>query len=238
VTPRRRRAGLIVFLGVTALLATALVIARWYFSGPRLARFLVSTLFSNIRGRVEIDTVDWPFMGITGRNLPATVKGLRIYAPDQKTLVLSVEEATAVIDWPTVVFGRHDVLLDNVIVHEGYALVRQYDVADPPPGGKPYEVGFVAALQSQRRPGDPPPAPGNPGPIIEIRGLSLRDTEVHLEFPNWNAHVYGISGRGVLRQSFRNPRALVPDFTYMLEAHVERGSVEFAKQHFELADIV
>jgi hypothetical protein len=51
---------------VAAILGALLGVARYYFSGPRLANFLVQTLFKNVRGCVTLESVDWPFLGITG----------------------------------------------------------------------------------------------------------------------------------------------------------------------------
>jgi len=236
VTPRRRRTGLIVFLTVAAILGALLGVARYYFSGPRLANFLVQTLFKNVRGCVTLESVDWPFLGITGRNLEATVTDLRVYAPPScQELVMHVPKAVAIIDWPQVAFDRrHDVTVQHVKVIGGFALVKQQP-AEFPTVKQPSEVGFIAAFQ--RRPYGPNEvrsAP-KPGPIILLKEMVLEDVEVGLEFYNWNAHVKNVSGQGVLRQSFREPGA--QNFTFAMAAHVESGDVEFARQHFDVVDV-
>jgi autotransporter translocation and assembly factor TamB len=239
VAERRRRAGLWVLLGLVAILAAAFGVARWYFSGPRLGRFLVQILFNNIRGRVEIDSVDWPMTGLVGRRLPVEITGLRIFAPEDLggDLVLFVPHATALIDWPDVVLGRHDATVDDLVVEHPYALVREVPVAI---GEKPFEVGFIAALEPREFHFQLPVLPGmeppKGGPIVYLRRIKqIEDATVFLEFHTWNAHIFGCDARGFLRQSFRTPGAM--DFTYGLDAFVRYGSVEFAKQHFDVVNL-
>ncbi len=220
-------------MGFLLVVVAAFLVARWQFSGPRLAGFLDEILFANIRGDVRIGSADWPMLGLTGKYLPVEIRDLEIY-DDKGVRVLWIPRITATIDWPAVVFGRHDVTADDVVIHGGRALIRQ----GMGPEGLP-EVGFIAAMKPKEIIEPPPGEPHKPGPIIYLHRLSLSGVAVDLEFENWNAHLRDVSGQGWLRQSFRR-KAVTPndmDFTYGLEARVPYGSVELAKQHFDLVDV-
>src|SRR5262249_34944608 len=124
---------------------------------------------------------------------------------------------------------------DNLVAYHPYALVREIPVAI---GEKPYEIGFLAALEPKEFHFQLPLLPGmeqREGPLVYLQRMKLVDATVFLEFHLWSAHIFGVDATGVLRQSFRKPGIM--DFSYGLDAHVKAANVEFAKLHFDVVNL-
>jgi len=254
---RRRRVKWFLLLGFLGVFAIALGIARWFFSGPRLVAFVNHVLFEGkVKGWLEVDTVDWPIGDLLGRKAHAVIRGLRIYDP-RGVLVVNVPRATATIDWWTVVFPPHDVLLDDLVLEGGCAMISEYPVysmgpkrLEMLPNGcptveedhsvGPFVVGFIDAfaprwdqiVRSAGRPGG-----GSTGPIVQIRRLDLKGVDLEMNMVAYRTRVDAIVGPGMMQVSARDPHKT--ELTFQLAPRAPHGTLDLAPLglHFELVDI-
>ncbi len=255
---RRRRVKWFLLLGVVCLFGIALGVARWFFSGPRLTRFLTGVLFEGkIKGWVEVDSIDWPFTDLLGRRAHGVLKNLRIYDP-RGLLIVNVPRAEATIDWWTVVFPPHDVVIEELTLEGGCVLVSEYAVWSPGPkkmemrsngcpaveedyllgANGPNVVGFIDAFapRASRVAESAGSAPGA-GPIVQIRKLTLHAVDLDMAFHTYRARADAITGSGMLQVSVRDPRR--PELTFQLAPRAPTGSLDLLGLglHFDLADV-
>jgi hypothetical protein len=73
----------VIGLGVLLVLGTAFAVVRIELDGPRLGAKIASFLNKGRRGRIEIDSIEWPTSGlkaaITGGWVPVQLRGLRVW---------------------------------------------------------------------------------------------------------------------------------------------------------------
>ncbi|HKA87396.1 MAG TPA: hypothetical protein VKE22_06995, partial [Haliangiales bacterium] len=255
---RRRRVKWFLLLGVVCLFAAALGVARWFFSGPRLTRFLNGVLFEGkVKGWVEVDAIDWPLADLFGRRAHGVLKNLKIYDP-RGVLIVNVPRAQATIDWWTVVFPPHDVVIDELTLEGGCVLVSEYPVwargpksMEMRPNGcptveedyllganGPNVVGFIDAFAPRlQRVAESAGSPPGAGPIIQIRKITLQGVDLEMAFHSYRARADAISGSGVLQVSVRDPRR--PELTFQLAPRAPTGSLDLAGLglHFDLHDV-
>ena len=230
--PHRRRHVRNVLVGLLIFFLVALLVARWYFSGPKLGEFLNAVLFEGkVRGRVHIGSIDWPFIKLVGRRIPATVHDVQIY-DEHGHLTLDVPELTCTIDWLTAALPPHDVIVDDLEIPGGRVFVEEEPTGDPL---HPWEPSFVNAFQPKVVDPRPPEERHDaPGPIIEVRTLHVEHIDLMLTMHGWNAYLHDVETRGTLRQSFRRPQVM--DFSFVTAPTAKLGMASFAKMMFILTD--
>ncbi len=238
-----RRAGWTLATLVVLVLAGA-VVAHWRLSGTNGARFVENQLNPRIRGRVEIQSLDWSLGDLIpiDTDLRVTIKGIKVYDPSNK-LVLDVPEARGTVGLWDLATGHHDIHVDDLQIHKGWCLVEQYET---PGGHKPTEIGLTAAFHAKPEFMTPEEL-RRPGPIIHLHNVDLRKVELQLHFMTWHADLHDLSTTGTLWNSGRDYR--VRDFSYGLTPKVGRGVIELGRTEggtwlpnprarFELADVV
>lgn len=194
-------------------------------------------LNSDIRGRVEIDSVEWPLHSlpkvISGGWIPITIRGLRVYDDggmrgeevddDKRELLLETELATGYIDAHSLMFGHHDVVIKDLKVpNGGYVLLRQ--VAEPYPLHEHYDTtvvslasAFYARLQLGFRAG----LTASTMPIFDIRNFDVRGVTVEIIYPGVHLVAENVHTSGFLFSDFSDPLKLKAYFS--LAPRAERG---------------
>lgn len=230
-----------------ALVAALLVLAvagfiyvRWQFNGRNLATFIANQLNPRIVGRIEIGSVEWPASAVLRpRAVPVTIRNVKIW-DEAGELVLEVAHATAEVDgweiirpgWIHEAYG--DIRARHVRVKEGRAVVRQLPSDDPLRS----KIGLIHAFQPRVPPA--PDAPLLPGPIYDVRDVTLEDVDLLLDFFTWKADVRGIAlAGGTLWRSDRDP--LTIDFLFDLKPRAREGTLWLGaeREHrFDLEDVV
>src|SRR5687768_12428362 len=118
------------------------MVARTWFHGPRLARFVMDQINSRIVGRVEVADIQWKTGDLlTGAGwLPVEVRGIRVL--HEGTVVLEAPRATGRIRWWAVAspFGNHDIDVDDLTIEDAVAVVQQFETRNPE---KPHAIGLL-----------------------------------------------------------------------------------------------
>lgn len=205
---------------VAVILGIAVGILRLRFHGPALAETIVTMLNSDIRGRVEAESVEWPLSSlpvvVTGGWLPVTVRGLKVYDdggnPDEpvddskRELVLQTEYATAYIDAHALMFGHHDFIIRDLRAPDGgYAFIKEVREPYPLHEYDTHVVSLASAFYSYLEPGFRAGVTAHSAPIFDIQSFSGDNVTVEILFPTAHVIVEGASAEGFVKSDFSDP---------------------------------
>jgi len=193
----------VVFGGLTALVAVAVLGASVVLQGPRLGAIIQRALPEN-RGKLEIGGVGWSLRAladlITDVPTPITLDGLRIIDPEG-TVVLDVPHLEARIKLRTLMAGSfsiHDLKVGKAVWR--FAAMN----------GGAGAIGFLAALEPKTPP--PPRPPGAPreakgaGSFFHIVNADLTDLNAIFDFPGaWGLELRHARAAASLIQSTVDP---------------------------------
>ena len=221
---------------VVLLVSVAIAILRLRFNGKALADTIEIILNSDIRGRVEIDSVEWPLGSLptfaTGGWVPIKIRGLRVYDDggmqggkvddSQRELLIETDLLTAEIDVHSLVFGHHDFVLRNLRIPDGgYVLLRQ--VAEPYPLHL-YDttaISLASAFYSHLQLGLWAGVTATSSKIFDIHDFDLRDITVEIIYPSAHLIIENVDGQGFVRSDMSDP--LRPKVYFSLAPGAERG---------------
>ncbi|MEZ4367261.1 MAG: hypothetical protein R2939_13395 [Kofleriaceae bacterium] len=180
-------------IAVVLLLGAAIAVLRLGFHGEALADRVTEALGGRMRGRLAVRSIEWDLGSltkvVTGGWAPVTVRGVEVWddgavdgEPDGKEasrreprLVFRSDKITAEIDVHAAMFGRHDVVLRNVVVHGGWAKLHQ--TAEPYPLHD-YDKTIVSLISAFYPKAKPSFAAGlyasAPPPVFDLRDVHLR----------------------------------------------------------------
>jgi hypothetical protein len=207
---RRLRWFLRTLIALTILLVVAVVVLRVFFNGERLGRFVANQINDRIRGRVVIESIEWDLADlpvvVTGGWLPVKATGVEVY-DDMDRLVLRAPVVEAKIDTHAAMFGKHDLVFDEVDLPEGgYARIRQ--VAEPFPVHE-YDyitVSLLSAFYPKNYPSIYAGLSPRPSRIYEIRKFSAKGVDLEIEWEEaFKATVTKIDAEGSLTMDARTP---------------------------------
>ena len=93
------------------LLVAAVVVLRVFFNGAPLADLVASKLNEGIRGRVSVESIEWPLSSaprfLVGGYVPLELRGVEV-RDEFGDVVLAARRVTAELDVHPAMFGRHD----------------------------------------------------------------------------------------------------------------------------------
>lgn len=221
---------------VILLLSVATAIIRLRFNGPALADTIEIVLNSDIRGRVEVDSVEWPLdhlpTVVTGGWVPIKIYGLRVFDDggmqghevddSKRELLLETDLVTAEIDIHALVFGHHDLIMRNFqIPNGGYVLLRQVEEPYPLHLYDTSIVSLASAFYTRLKLGLWAGITATSSKIVELQDFDLRDITIEVIYPSTHIIVENVDGTGFVVSDFSDP--LKPKVYFALTPTAERG---------------
>ncbi|MCG8424875.1 MAG: translocation/assembly module TamB domain-containing protein [Proteobacteria bacterium] len=207
-------------LGFFLLLAIGVGVLRLRFNGPALAETITAILNNSIRGRVQVESVEWPLRSlpvvITGGWLPVTVRGLKVYddggSPAQRVddgqreLLLETDLAIAYIDAHSLMFGDHDFIIKYLEApNGGYVFLKEVREPYPLHEYDTHVVSLASAFFSYLKPGFRSGITAYSAPIFDIRHFKGHNITVEVLYPLAHVIVEGVDGEGVAQSDYSDP---------------------------------
>ncbi len=220
------------------LVAIVTVVLRTRFNGPQLAETLEEILNRKIRGRVEIESVEWPMASLprvaTGGWIPITIRGVRVYDDggmqgeevddDKRELLLETDLITGYVDAHALIFGHPDFIIRDMKIPEGgYLLVRE--VAEPYPLHE-YDrtvVSISSAFYSRLRLGFRAGIMASSAAIFDIRDLEFRGITLEVAYPDVHFLAENVDLTGFLHYDHSDP--LKDKLYFAVTPTAERGII-------------
>jgi hypothetical protein len=215
------------------LLGSALAVVRVQFEGPDLAQNLCTMLNARMRGRIEIQSIEWPMSAlpkvVSGGWLPVTLKNVAIWDGEGERVVRT-EKVTGELDLHSLMFGRHDFVLRNVTMHGGEVLLSE--ISEPYPLHD-YDItvfSIIAAFYGRREAGFHAGVFAATSPLWDLRDFSIKDVDVEIRTkPVGQAYLFrsvisDVSGTGFFYMDPSDP--LVPKFYVSLKLTGGEGQVD------------
>ncbi len=177
------------------------IVARVFFNGERLARFIEHQINSRVRGRVAVSRVEWPIgdahKALLGGWMHATLYDVKVW-DSQGDLVIDIPKATTEFRTNRLLFGG-DFHFRNLYVPGGYAMIREGHEPYPTTDDDLTVVTLVAAFYPPVR----PPGPSHPesrksGATWNLESIRIENVDADFEFPTFRAHVDDAKGSGWL----------------------------------------
>ncbi|MBL4634359.1 MAG: hypothetical protein JKY56_10830, partial [Kofleriaceae bacterium] len=209
---RLRRIALYTAIGLTCSFLVLTIVLRVRFNGEKLAKTVVSVLEGNIRGRVEIDSIEWPLSGVTtlvsGGWLDVEITNLRVYDEDNE-LVIKVPHGTLEIDVHAAIGGNYR--MRNLKVDQG-GYVRIRVLAEPYPVHD-YDktvVSLSSAFYPVRAPSFFTGYSAFRGPTIDIQDFEISGPGIEVEYfdDDLSAKIEGLRGGGFVYVNNTDPLAM------------------------------
>ncbi|MBI4511119.1 MAG: translocation/assembly module TamB domain-containing protein [Deltaproteobacteria bacterium] len=215
-------------VGISVILVTcSLIVARTFFHGPRLCRFIFDGFVNPyIRGRIEVDTIEWEMgdlatSALTTGRLPVRARGARLIDASGKKILDAPRVHGTLRLWDAISpWGYHDLLFDDLVIEGEPGGRRAWCLVEEiltPNGLFASEVGLLAAFDAKKRPpkrhADETPS----GQRYDLPRVTIKDLDLQLHFVFWKADFENMSTRdGTLFASVRDPgpKPLIPVFTF------------------------
>ncbi|HUQ02608.1 MAG TPA: translocation/assembly module TamB domain-containing protein [Kofleriaceae bacterium] len=215
------------------LLGSALAVVRVQFEGPDLAQNLCTMMNSRMRGRIEIQSIEWPMSAlpkvVSGGWLPVTLKNVAIWDGEGERVVRT-EKVTGELDLHSLMFGRHDFVLRKVTMHGGEVVLSE--ISEPYPLHD-YDItvfSIIAAFYGRREAGFHAGVFAATSPLWDLRDFEVRDVDVEIrtkpvgEAYLFRGQVSDVSGRGFFYMDPSDP--LVPKFYVSLKLTGGEGQID------------
>ena len=220
-------------------LATVVVL-RLRFHGPPLARLVQGVINEVIRGRVHVESVEWPLASLHTALidgwLPVTVHGVEVYddagsggrgevADADRELLIKADRATGYIDLHALLLGYPDFIIKDLAIPDGgYVLLKEVMEPNARGDGEYPIVSLISAF-------DIPPADvfhagltAIGAPIFDLRSFSFEGVCVELSYPGFHLVAEGArDDEGFLYSDFSDP--LRPRLYYSLSPTATRGII-------------
>lgn len=226
----------VTFLGLVLLASIATAILRYRFNGPALAETIELILNSDIRGRVEIESVEWPLSSlskmITGGWIPIEIYGLKVYddgamqgaavAKEQRELLLDINYVTAYIDAHSLILGHHDfVIKDLRVPNGGYVLLREVEEPYPLHLYDTSIVSLASAFYSRLELGFRAGISAASAKIFDIRSFDIQGATLEIIYPGAHLILEDVHTQGFVRSDYSDPLKL--KVYYALAPRAQRG---------------
>jgi hypothetical protein len=189
--------GFVVFGGTLAL--------RVFANGTRLAELVTSQLNARIQGRVTVESIEWPLGDLpailSGGELHLTLTGVKVEsaldpATKRREDVITAPEITATLDVGAAAFGRHDLLLDHIVIKRGFALVKQTRVGNPKSERDAVGTSLTDAFRPPHRPVFHAGTIARPSAIIELKNYDVSNIHMKFVYPAFTAEVMDAKATG------------------------------------------
>lgn len=235
---RLRRWLVTVALATFLLLGSVLFLLRVKFEGADLGEGFSAMLNRDMRGRLEIASIEWPVGAlrktVTGGWVPFVLRDVRVW-DDKGVPVLHSPRVTLELDLHALMFGRHDVVLRHIEVHGGEVLLRE--ITEPYPlhdydttvfsllaafYGKRSVAGYYLGVQATT------------APRFDLRDYQLHDVDVDIRLGPYGEAglnykirwlLEDVSADGFLFMDPSDP--IVPKFYFALAPRSPRGQFDY-----------
>ncbi|HTE51679.1 MAG TPA: translocation/assembly module TamB domain-containing protein [Kofleriaceae bacterium] len=237
---RRRRGRVIASVVVLALLVSAIVILRVFFTGPRLADLVASKLNARIRGHVSVESIEWPLASLprflVGGYVPLEIEGLEI-RDEFGDVVLAAKRVTAELDVHPAMFGRHDLHVRDLKILDGsYALIKEVRQPYPVHEYDRTTISLASAFYPKLRASFRAGISASSSPVFDLADYEVRGATLDFEFRQFSAHVEDARGTGFLRADGSDPMAR--RLYYSLTPRAPRGRFVSGPVAIDLVDVV
>ncbi len=220
-------------------LAAAVVILRIWFHGEALADRVERELNERIRGKVEVGSVEWSVGDLPGLIfggwLPVEISDVVVY-DIAGTPILQAPRVTAEINGYDGAFGRHDLIVRDLVVEPG-GRARIEQVREPNPAHE-LDVWVVSLVLAFRPPAPPSFSSGisaHTSPVISLQNYQVKDADLEFAFPAFSAVAHHVSGEGILRFDGRDP--LSPRLVFKLAPKAAGGTLTIGPLSFDLSNL-
>ena len=235
----RLRRWLVAIAVVTLLLVgSAVALLRIRFEGEDLADTLCGLMNEKMRGRIRVQSVEWPMSGlrtmVTGGWVPVTLRNIEVWdakgAAGQR--VLYSPKITAEIDIHALMFGRHDFVFRRIVVHGGEVTLRE--VAEPYPLHE-YDTkvfSLLAAFYGDRGASYYAGIVAGAPPLFDLRDFRIEDVDLEILIKpvpvgtgyQFRARVEDVGAEGFLYMDPSDP--LLPKFYFSLAPKGGPGEID------------
>jgi len=205
-----RRAAFASSIAVLLALATAALL-RIFLHGAALAEFVSSTINRGIRGRVTVESIEWPLSSLpaamTGGWLSVEARGLAVY-DERGILVLRAKSATAEIETLSLARGPN-FHFRNISIPadaEGYALIEEIPMDEAQGDPDARIVSLVSAFTPKPTPALFAGWPASSGSVFALDSYAVAGVTMDFRFGTaFTAHAEEIEGHGWLYSDPRDP---------------------------------
>lgn len=252
----RRRWLVLIALAVVLVLSTGVVVLRVKFHGKGAGDALAGMFNRDMRGRIEVDSIDWPTEAlgtvVTGGWVPFTIQGVRIWDAEGKQIA-KLDTIRGELDIHALLFGRHDLVFRHVVFQGGWVVVEEINEPYPLHDFDLKIVSIIAAFYAERKPGYFLGVWAAAPPIFDIRDFQIRDVELELRVgldserltPEGTVarthttvmHAHHVDADGFLFIDPSDP--LVPKFYFSLTPRAPSAEINVldGEYRFELVDL-
>jgi hypothetical protein len=237
-TRRLRRALGLVAAALGLCLLAVVVVLRLRFHGPELAKVVAGIINKDIRGSVQVRSVEWPLWRLPGALvvgwLPVDVYGVQV-KDEFGEVVLTAEHARAQIDLHPFLRQGFFYFRDIEIPHGGYALIKE--VTEPYPV-HPYDrtvVSLQSAFYSRDTPSFQAGVSASPGTIFDLQSYRVNDATLEFRFPQFQARAEGVQGSGFLLADMSDP--LESNIHYSLTPTARKAQFRAGPVELDLRDL-
>lgn len=233
--PLRRRLALYAVAFLLVLAAVGVIVLRAEFHGPALGAFVEDTMNDNIRGRVEIDSIEWDLedlpKAVSGGWVPIRMYGFKLY-DDYQLKVLDIPYITGEIDAHAAMFGNHDLIVRNIVIHASddpdeprpFALIRMVEEPYPIHEYDEVVVSILSAFYSRKAPSVYAGLTAAPAPVLEFRNFDIRGLELEYELDYFKGVLHEVDGQGFLYADDSDP--LSRKLYYSVTARAPTGHLQ------------
>ncbi len=206
-----RQIALYTAIGLTCVFLILTIVLRVRFNGDKLAQTVESALDGNIRGRVEIGSIEWPLSGVTtlvsGGWLDVEITNLSVY-DEEGELVIKVPHGSLEIDVHAAIGGNYRIRKLRVD-QGGYVRIRMLAEPYPVHDYNKTVVSLSSAFYPVRAPSFFTGYSAFRGPTIDIHDFEISGPGIEVEYfdNDLNAKIEHLRGGGFVYVNNTDPLA-------------------------------
>ena len=221
------------------LLVAAVVVLRVFFNGAPLADLVASKLNEGIRGRVSVESIEWPLSSaprfLVGGYVPLELRGVEV-RDEFGDVVLAARRVTAELDVHPAMFGRHDLHVRSLkILEGGYARIKEVRQPYPVHEYDRTTISLSSAFYPRLRHSFRAGISARSSPVFDLQDYEVRGATLDFEFRSFSAHVEGAHATGYLRADGSDPMAR--RLYYSLTPRAPRGRLTTGGVSIDLVDV-
>jgi hypothetical protein len=186
----------VVGLLILLVLVGGTLAIRVFLNGERLAKLVQQQLNQRIRGRVEVESIEWALSDLPailrGGPLPLTITKARVFDADKREII-NVPHLTATLDTGAAMFGRHDLYFSNIKIPRGQARIIQIREPHPMHEWDLHTISLADAFAGKAPERFQAGLSARPQMVIDLDSYELENVDLVFEFPDagWSAVVTG-----------------------------------------------
>ncbi|HTJ42219.1 MAG TPA: hypothetical protein VL463_08985, partial [Kofleriaceae bacterium] len=174
---------------MTLILTAAILLLRLKFEGESLGSSVTELLNAKMRGRIEIQTIEWPKSSIptlaTGGWVPVTMKGVKVWdAGTPRKQILDLPLVTGEADVHALLF-KGQFIFRHVVATGGWVILEQVDEALPLQAYDKTVYSLLQAFESPHRAGFATGVFVAGASIFDVRDFELDHVKVDLRTGNY-----------------------------------------------------